>query len=600
MRIQIARLVKSVTFLCLWGIVLAPTLPLRAEPDTVKTKQRLSRSLANLARQIDEIKWTNVTIYRLQDEFKQRLIVPQMQMASKDSVEIEKHRVDILTDGTDAENLYQNVMRIASTAAGKDVQKFIEKLADNFSKQVDDVDPQVADQVLNLAKKIINDRKNIPKDYFLITSRDRSQPLLMALVGIEDAPGGGFNLKGATWGGIDLYDNVKKLDPTLYDEMREAVFTGNSPFLANQMFTLRDLAEIQIVPRSVGNTRYLDEDKYPYVLLSVSNGRPLRAQDSTRMIASNLNIDPTLPGKDGAAAMPNAYEYPYEISVGSDVLASFMAYKTTSDTLPFPDPDWGVELKTGFDEINIPSVWGGRMTLNAILENIKIGAVLPVFRFGDSTIETSGIGSNRQRLLGGYGLAVSGDFSAPLLANSGLFNFYLSYTFSESNAKSIMLSGETTDPIAERGYIIRYATQLYYSFGFYADPGAKNLFRLKVGGTAYGVDTYTRRYDPQDTNPAPDQRATILQKEKSETFGGISGKIEFMRTGQRTPWGIGLQYLDQSILGNVWIQFAVTPRLDLKIEGKYFTPLNPKERPETHPWENPSLMVPSASVKYHF
>src|SRR5690348_10897424 len=76
MRTQIARLVKCMMILGLWSIIIAYTSPLRAQTDTNKTKQRLSRSLANLSRAIDEIKWANVTIYRVQDELKQRLIQP--------------------------------------------------------------------------------------------------------------------------------------------------------------------------------------------------------------------------------------------------------------------------------------------------------------------------------------------------------------------------------------------------------------------------------------------------------------------------------------------------------------------------------------------
>ncbi len=73
-----------------------------------------------------------------------------------------------------------------------------------------------------------------------------------------------------------------------------------------------------------------------------------------------------------------------------------------------------------------------------------------------------------------------------------------------------------------------------------------------------------------------------------------------MKTGQSIPWGAGVQYMDQSILANIWLQFAINRRIDLKVEGKYFTPLDPEDRLVTHPWENTSLIVPSVSLKYHF
>lgn len=597
MRIQIARLVKGVALLTLWGIVIAPTLPLRAEPDTLKTKQRISRTLANLARVIDEIKWSNVTIYRVQDEYKLRILQPKLAAASKDSVDIELHVGDIVTDGTEAPNLYQNVMRIAGNKRNQKAETFIQKLADAYGKQVDDIDPQVAEQVLNLAIKIISFRNNIPKDYFLVTTRDNTNPSLIALVGIEDLPGGGFSVKGTPLAGIDLYEDMKNSDQTLYEDLKTGI-SSKSPSLVNQMFVLRDLAEIQIVPLTVSRTKSIDEDKYEHILLSISQGRPLRQADSNRMLAANQMIDPTLPEK-GQAAIPNGFEYPYEASVGTNVIASFVAYKMTADTLPIPSPDWGVELRNGFDEINYPSIWGGRLTLNAILENIKIGAVLPQFRFGGNTIDSSGFGSNHQRVIGGYGIAVSGDFTAPILENSGLFNFFGSYTFGEAplDRISTMDTGVPFSAVNERGYLMRFAAQLYYSFGFYADAGAKHLFRLKIGGTVYGVDTYVRAHDPSDeTNPT----SINLIKELSDTYGGISGKVEYMKTGQTIPWGAGLQYFDQGLLGNVWIQFAVTPRFDLKFEGKYFSALDPSTRKVTHPWENASIVVPSLDVKYHF
>jgi len=600
MRIHIARLVKSMMILGLWSIIIAYTSPLRAEPDTNKTKQRISRSLASLSRAIDEIKWSDVTIYRIQDELKQRLIQPQRAASAKDSIEIESHAIpiDLAGEGLVNPSFYNTVMRIVGRARTAD--KFRELLAEQYSRSVDDIEPQESDQVYNLAQKIVAAQRNIPKDYFLVTSRDQTSPLLIALVGIEDLPGGGFSLKGNPQAGLDLYDYLKPLDATLYDDLRSAA-EAKDPSLSNQMFALRDLSEITIAPHTISRATYLNEDKFEHVILSISEGRPLRSQDSERITNSNLTTDPTLPKE--TSALPSSVEYPYEAAVGTDILASFIAYKKTSDTLPIPTADWGVELRNNFDEINYPSIWGGRLTLNAILENIKIGAVLPEFRFGDSTIGTSGFGSNQQKIIGGYGIAVSGDFAAPVLENSGLFNFYGSYSFGEANTDKIRLSDQstfTTLQFAEHGYLIRYAVQGYYSFGFYVDAAARNLFRLKIGGTAYGVDDFIRAEDTTVQVTGEDTRPTKLYKVNSFSQGSISGKVEYMRVGQTIPWGASLQYLDQSILADIWIQFAITPRLDLKFDGKYFTPLDKERRPITHPWENPNLIVPAVTLKYHF
>ena len=384
-------------------------------------------------------------------------------------------------------------------------------------------------------------------------------------------------------------------DSGLYTDLRSAVAEG-SESLTNQMFVLRDLSEISLAPPTRAQATYISEDRFPYVLTSISEGRPLRQQDSARLFNANLFTDPTVPG---FSAAPGTVEYPYEISVGTDVIASFMAYRMTNDTLPVPEPEWGVELRNNFDEINYPSIWGGRLTLNAILENIRLGAVLPQIRFGGNTVDSSGIGSRQQKIIGGYGLALSGDFAAPLLNNSGLFDFYGSYTFSEANTEGIRLFEGTGAP--ELGYLIRYAFQAYYSFGFFADADAKHLFRLKFGGTVYGVEAFSREVDPEFVPGQEDEEApTTLVKQWNRSRGGVSGRIEYMKGGQMVPWGAGVQYFDQSILANVWLQFAINNRLDLKLEGKYFTSFDGDDRLITHPWENPNIIVPSLSVKYHF
>lgn len=595
MRTPIARLVNCVALVSLC-VAFASTSPLRAEPDTNKTKQRISRSLASLARVIQEIKWANVTIYKLQDELKQRVIEPQRVASARDSIEIEGIGATISYVGEPLPNFYQTVIRTATPARiRRDPAAFRERLATAYGLQVEDLDEQQSAEVLGIASKVLTELANIPKDYLLITTRDRNNPMLIALVGIEDNPLGGFSVKGQPQAGSDLYEYLRPLDATLYADLRSAV-ADNSQSLANQMFLLRNFDEIRIAPETQVRASYIDEERYPHVLLSISEGRPLRQQDSARLLNANLYEDPTLPTQYAAA--PGSVEYPYEVTVGTDVIASFMAYRMTQDTLPVPEPAWGAELRNNFDEINYPSIWGGRLTLNAVLENIKIGAVLPQIRFGGNTVDSSGIGSSQQKIIGGYGLAISGDFAAPVLNNSGLFNFYGSYTFSEANTDKIRLF-ESVNP--ELGYLIRYAFQGYYSFGFYADAAAKHLFRMKIGGTVYGVEGFSRRIDTlAEVTGEGEEPPTLLQSEWTRSRGGISGRIEYMKGGQMVPWGAGVQYFDQSILANVWLQFAISRNLDLKLEGKYFTSFDGEERKISHPWENPNLIVPSLSVRYHF
>lgn len=237
------------------------------------------------------------------------------------------------------------------------------------------------------------------------------------------------------------------------------------------------------------------------------------------------------------------------------------------------------------------------MTLNAILENIRIGAVLPMIRFGDSTIATSGIGSRPQKIIGGYGISFEGDFTAPVIQSSGLFNFHGSYTFSEVAPDQMTpFMFRPVETVGEEAYLIRYDFQAFYSFGFFADPAARHLFRLKLGGTVYGVETMRREEDTELPVSETEEPVYKLEKVNSDANGGVAGAIEYMRTGTWVPFGARLQYVDNSILTNLWMQFAVARNLDLKFDLKYFTPVFR----DPHAWESPNLVVPAVTVRYHF
>ncbi|MBC8144622.1 MAG: hypothetical protein H7X80_03490, partial [bacterium] len=295
------------------------------------------------------------------------------------------------------------------------------------------------------------------------------------------------------------------------------------------------------------------------------------------------------------SAVPGTQEYPYELALGTDVVASFRKFDVNAG--PIAAPIWGIELKSNYDELNYPSIWGGRMTLNAILENIKIGAVLPVLRFGDSTLATSGIGPRPQKIIGGYGISFEGDFTAPVIQNSGLFNFHGSYTFSEVAPSQLVEHVFRPDPsIGDTAYLVRYDFQAFYTFGFYADPDARHLFRLKLGGTVYGTEGIINEEDTTlafGEETPPEFKVRSVSK---HSRGGVAGAIEYMRTGSWVPFGAKLQFVDNSVLAGLWMQFAIARNLDLKFDLKYFTQLFR----DAHPWENPHLVVPAVSVKYHF
>jgi hypothetical protein len=583
---------------------------------------RLDRRLGTLIRSIDDIKWQNITIYRLEDEYKQRLI-KGMEAEDKGDIEyVESIGQTIAADPLpDFSETVRQLAQSAVTNRGKNFARFKAALAQKYSIDPDDLDETELQNALSRTLSVIAKRETRPKEFYLVTSREKNPPRLIALLGVKpNESTGNPMMTGNPWVGTELYKFLVSNGPdsTMYSELKQSVQVEGTPGLTNQMFVLRDLSQIALAPKTHARASYLEADKYQYVLTGISAGRPLRsdyAAPSDSGAAEDASfggfgvLDLGLGGastknannKVQGAEIPKTTETPYEISVGTDVIASFVSYDLREKKIP--DPNWGIELRNGFDELNYPSIWGGRLTLDAILENIKIGAVLPQIRFGDSTIATSGIGSRPQAILGGYGIAMSGDFTAPLLDNSGLFNFYASYTFGEGKTDKTVLrtfakrNGRfEVEQLGEVGYVIRYAAQAYYSFGFYLDDEARHLFRLKIGGTVYGVDTEVRQQDTTVVAVGETSTPTVFSKITSETVGGVSGKVEYMKGGQKIPYGASLQYQDQSLLSDIWLQFIINPRFDLKVGLKYFTPVFR----EPHAWENANYVVPSVSLKYHF
>jgi len=627
MTIPAARPMRYVSLLALGSLFCMLTQPLKAQDERERTQ--LDRRIEQMfGTSLDDIIWSDISVYQLRDDYLQRLVASLDAENDADKAALEEIGQRVSATGplpAFADAMIQIVQMPQTRVGGIDVIKRL--VATKYGIDPEDLDETDLTNGAGIARSIVQRRLSRPKEFYLVTSRvsrDESAgatapPRIIALVGIaRDELTNKQSIK-VVKGGTNVYTYLSsnRTDTGMYSELKQGVAEGN-PSLPNVTFSMRDLSQITLAPATKAQAHYLDENKYPWVLVGISEGRPPRGEpketDSTGEEedaggglfsggGGGLFGEPAGNNGDKLAnsRVPGTGEYPYEISVGNDVLFSFRSYKKNSEGKTIPDPKWGIELKNNFDEINYPSIWGGRMTLSAILEDVKLGAVLPQpVRFGDSTIASSGIGSYQQKIIGGYGLVFSGDFAAPIIDNSGLFSLYATYTFSEAETdkmgittvRTVAGQKEVVTP-GETAYLVRWALQTYYSFGFYLDADARYLFRLKLGATAYGVDDFNRE---QDVNPIGEQDAPTFAKVFSQTKAGVAGKLEFMKSGINTPYGLGVQYFDQSILSNIWIQFFPTQRWDIKLEGKYFAPI----LRDPYAWENESLVVPSLSVKYHF
>ena len=258
-------------------------------------------------------------------------------------------------------------------------------------------------------------------------------------------------------------------------------------------------------------------------------------------------------------------------------------------------PLFGAEIRYGLPEINYPSLWSERMTLNVMWQSNKLGIILPTN--GWSNLSTSFF--NQQRRLTNAGIGLYGSFDVPikLINQGGVFNFNGSYVFGDAKPNPINTSltffGRTANQLTdsnsyrnyEISYLPRFHAQAHYSFAINIDK--YSFFRFKLGATAYmmqrfselakfaGKDSKTGKDIVETKNRLIDQYSyndlSIYNKydglaiaglsglNATETIAGLSGRIEFMTNTeeQTVPWGGALQYFDGSLSGDMWIQVPV-------------------------------------------
>ena len=294
-------------------------------------------------------------------------------------------------------------------------------------------------------------------------------------------------------------------------------------------------------------------------------------------------------------------------------------------------PLYGVELRYGMPEINYPSLWSERMTLNVMWQSNKFGIVLPTN--GWSSLATDVFSAQRKLTNAGLGIYGSLDFPIKLVNQGGVFNFNGSYVFGSAASNPVstqfMFAGRNTsgqsDSASYRSldlsYLPRFHAQAHYSFAIDIDRTA--FFRFKLGATMYVIQRFAEleQQNGNDENGRPiyekknrqvdqysyedlstlnrfDQLkiAAMNGLQGSEVVAGLSGRIEFMNRSRTVPWGASLQFFDGSMSGDVWAQVPVVNGFDLRIMAQYFLValLDPK------PWEEQTIVLPSLQMLFNF
>ncbi|MBL7975740.1 MAG: hypothetical protein JNJ85_12560 [Candidatus Kapabacteria bacterium] len=292
-------------------------------------------------------------------------------------------------------------------------------------------------------------------------------------------------------------------------------------------------------------------------------------------------------------------------------------------------PKYGVELRYGVDQINHPSFFSERVALNAVWGVNRLGVILPTS--GWSSLGKQ-FGVERRLTHAGWGLNANFDFPLKITnASTGVFNISGGYVFGDAvksdhqvgSATSVTETytrvGVTTDSLktvksittAAKDYLIRFNAQAHYTFAISIDSG--NFFRFRIGAGVYARELWVR--NAGSTTVQKWKNAQVVQGSDStysfDTFtrmgvegepnaikyyGGISGRVEYMSMYVSTPYGFGVQYFDESIMGEAWLLVPINTNLGLRFDGKISRPL----LRDPYAWESNTIFAPSMRIIYNF
>ncbi len=434
---------------------------------------------------------------------------------------------------------------------------------------------------------------NVVRSVYIVTTRkDREQlvpnTIIAMIISYQDDNNIKKNINNASPSNIYTYPEVKEfaLDPKEYRSSNVYGLLENA-FLQGQVedVTLESQGVGSLIfwfPPQSGVTKSLlakentitsyDVQKFK----RVSDGQPLDIFEKF----NELVVSPDL-------ISWRRYEYP------------MIKYPDgTADTLSrFTNlalPKYGLELKYGLDGINYPSFWSERVTLSAIWQGVKLGIILPTN--GYSSISKDIFNTERHLTYAGVGLAGEADFPLAVIPKSGIFHANFGYVFGDAQEGPIKrnLDPEVYQPIFDdNDYLVRFNAQLHYTFGVAIDDDY--MLRFGLGGTMYMMEKWFNNLIVD-----PETRDSKIKYEMldDETIGGVSGRIELMTRNVATPYGASIQYFDEALYTNLWLQVPIVENtFSIRIDAKgYFKAFTNTPRI----WENKSVFIPMVRFIVNF
>lgn len=453
---------------------------------------------------------------------------------------------------------------------------------------------EVADRdVQTVIERFLQDKEyqsSLFKSAYIVTTKyqrgdDGANLVVVALVKTRVTPAGNTVKDLSSVNGNDIIPrySLTKLSPPanssvpgkLYDYLKSQVIQNNVTNVTLEAQGIDD-PDTRFVRQVFGNSVQVSEDDVQQYI-KITNGVPVSYVGPNEITLSAADLiayrryapDPT-PKIITSVELDSNGE---ETTVEREVV-------TYNGRLPL----YGIELRYGLEDINYPSIWSERVSVNAVWSQARLGVILPTS--GWSSLSTS-LGSPRTMTNAGFGVNANVEVPIKLIAQSGVFNIAASYVFDDA----VKSDHQRYDDIAKRNFdhLVRFHAQLQYTFAVRIDD--YNLVRMRLGGTAYQMERWADRDSLVDG-----KIKQVFSKYDNEFIGGVSGKIEFMNTNWSTPLGASLQYFDESILINTWLQFQASPNLGFRIDANVFTPVFRDARA----WENDAVFMPSLRAILNF
>jgi len=453
---------------------------------------------------------------------------------------------------------------------------------------------EVADRdVQTVIERFLQDKEyqsSLFKSAYIVTTKyqrgdDGANLVVVALVKTRVTPAGNTVKDLSSVNGNDIIPrySLTKLSPPanssvpgkLYDYLKSQVIQNNVTNVTLEAQGIDD-PDTRFVRQVFGNSVQVSEDDVQQYI-KITNGIPVSYVGPNEITLSAADLiayrryapDPT-PKIITSVELDSNGE---ETTVERELV-------TYNGRLPL----YGIELRYGLEDINYPSIWSERVSVNAVWSQARLGVILPTS--GWSSLSTS-LGSPRTMTNAGFGVNANVEVPIKLIAQSGVFNIAASYVFDDA----VKSDHQRYDDIAKRNFdhLVRFHAQLQYTFAVRIDD--YNLVRMRLGGTAYQMERWADRDSLVDG-----KIKQVFSKYDNEFIGGVSGKIEFMNTNWSTPLGASLQYFDESILINTWLQFQASPNLGFRIDANVFTPVFRDARA----WENDAVFMPSLRAILNF